>query len=260
MATPWEFLGGLGSGLVGGALSGLFGVGGGIVLVPLLGVLLHLNQHQAQGVTLAAMLFPIGLPAVLHYRTQGVLIRWTLILYLLLGFLGGVWIGAIVANRIPEGPLRWGFIAFLLLLAIRAAVQAVRKPGTIEPAPVPSPLALLFPGLVVGFAGGLGSGLLGIGGGLIIIPLLAWWLGMAQHEAQVTSLALMLPPIGLPGVLVYARSQAGLPWLVLVGVILGFLIGTALGARLATRTQGPALRWGFIGVMIAMAGLLAVRG
>jgi hypothetical protein len=258
--TPWEFLGGLGSGLVGGALSGLFGVGGGIVMVPLLGVLLHLKQHQAQGVTLAAMLFPIGLPAVLHYRAKGVRIRWNLVLLLLLGFLGGVWLGAVVANRIHEGPLRWGFIAFLLLLAVRAALQASRKPRDEGSTQETNTRSLILPGLVVGFAGGLGSGLLGIGGGLIIIPLLAWWLGMPQHEAQVTSLALMLPPIGLPGVLVYARSQAGLPWLVLLGVILGFLAGTALGARLATRTQGPVLRWGFIGLMVAMAGLLAARG
>jgi uncharacterized membrane protein YfcA len=45
-----------------------------------------------------------------------------------------------------------------------------------------------------------------------------------------------------------------------LGLKVGFLGGTAVGARLATRTGGPALRWGFIGVMVAMAGLLALRG
>lgn len=260
MNGVWGLLGGLGSGLAGGVLSGLFGIGGGIVLVPLLGVLLHLKQHQAQGVTLAAMLFPIGLPAVLHYRAQGVAIRWKLVMLLLVGFLAGIWTGAVVANRIPEGPMRWGFIGFLLFLALRALLQETRARKSAERPLGETSTEIILPGLVIGFAGGLASGLLGIGGGLIVIPLLGWWLGLPQHEAQVTSLALMLPPIGLPGVLVYAQSQNGLPWLVLAGVAIGFMGGAALGARLATRTKGPALRWAFIGLILAMAALLAARG
>lgn len=260
MSGLWHLLGGLGSGLAGGVLSGLFGIGGGIVLVPLLGLILHLKQHQAQGVTLAAMLLPIGLPAVLHYRTRGVVVRWNLVGLLLVGFVGGIWTGAVVANRIPEGPMRWGFVGFLLLLALRAVLQASKRQTAVDRVIPQTWRALLLPGVVIGFVGGLASGLLGIGGGLIIIPLLSWWLGLPQHEAQVTSLALMLPPIGLPGVLVYARAQEGLPWLVLAGVAIGFMGGAAIGARLATRTQGPALRWAFIGVLVSMAGLLALRG
>jgi hypothetical protein len=76
-------------------------------------------------------------------------------------------------------------------------------------------------------------------------------------EAQVTSLALMLPPIGLPGVLVYARAQGGLPWAVLAGVAVGFALGAFLGARVAMGLRGPALRRGFLGLLLAMAALLA---
>lgn len=64
IADPNHFIPGLGTGLAGGVLSGLFGVGGGVVMVPLLGPFLHLDQHRAQGATLAAMLLPTGLPAV----------------------------------------------------------------------------------------------------------------------------------------------------------------------------------------------------
>ena len=65
MAGPsFQFLAGAGSGFAGGMLSGMFGVGGAIVQVPLLALALHLDQHQAQGATLAAMLLPNGLPAV----------------------------------------------------------------------------------------------------------------------------------------------------------------------------------------------------
>jgi hypothetical protein len=91
-------------------------------------------------------------------------------------------------------------------------------------------------------------------------PLMVWRLRMPQHQAQLASLAMMLPPIGLPGVLVYAHSQQGLPWMILAGLAVGFLVGAYQGARLATRIQGPRLRKIFAGVMVAMAGLLLMRG
>lgn len=256
---PWPLLGGFGSGLAGGLLSGLFGIGGGIVLVPLLGLLLHLTQHQAQGVTLAAMLLPNGLPAVLHYRRHGVRLRWNLVGCLAAGFLGGVWVGAVVANLIPPTPMRWGFVVFLLALALRFAIQQAR-PGFEEPASPDLALSrMLLPGLLIGALGGAASGLLGIGGGVVVIPLLIAWLGLPQREATLTSLALMLPPIGLPGVLRYARAQGGLPWLVLAGLAVGFACGAFLGARAATRTRGPALRRAFIALLVLMAALLAAR-
>jgi hypothetical protein len=253
-----QALAGFGSGLGGGVLSGLFGVGGGIVLVPLLGLALGLNQHQAQGVTLAAMLLPNGLPAVLHYRKAGVPILWKLVTILVLGFLGGVYAGSLLANRIPETPLRWGFAAFLLLLAAKMLLAR----GRAEAAPAAqeaTPDGAWLPGLAIGAAGGLASGLLGLGGGVVIIPLLVAVLKLPQHQAQATSLAVMLPPIFLPGVLVYAAAQRGLPWAILGGVAAGFMLGALLGARLATTVKGPALRILFAVVMVAMAVLMVAR-
>jgi uncharacterized membrane protein YfcA len=248
-------IGGLLCGAAGGLLSGAFGIGGGIVLVPLLGGLLHLDQHRAQGAALAAMLLPNGLPAVLHYRKEGITIDSKLVAFMLLGFLVGVLAGAEVANLIPDRALRWGFIAFLVLLAIRTWQQRDLNPSDHELRPWKISDALF-----IGGAGGLASGLLGIGGGIIIIPLLAWRLGYGQHRAQVTSLALMLPPIGLPAVYVYARSHPeGLPWRVMFGVALGFAVAAYLGARIATRLRGPKLRLVFVGLMAAMAALLAWR-
>ncbi len=245
------------SGLAGGALSGLFGIGGGIVLVPLMGALLGLDQHQAQGVSLAVMLAPIGLPAVLHYRKAGYHIRWGLVGILLVGFLGGVTAGSLMANAIPSAPLRWGFIGFLVVMAIRYAVAAKgRKPSA--PMPEPSRAALVGFGLVLGVLGGLMSGLLGIGGGAILIPLLAVWMGLPQHEAQATSLALMLPPIGLPGVLIYAGGH-GLPWMVIVFAGLGFATGALAGARFATGMRSRALQRVFAGFMLVLAALLAFK-
>jgi uncharacterized membrane protein YfcA len=119
---------------------------------------------------------------------------------------------------------------------------------------------VLFRSLLIGLAGGFASGLMGIGGAILMNPLMVWRLRLPQHQAQLASLAMMLPPIGLPGVLVYAQSQSGLPWMILAGLALGFLLGAYGGARLATRIRGPRLRKIFSGVMVLMAGLLLLRG
>jgi uncharacterized membrane protein YfcA len=243
--------GALAAGIGGGLLSGLFGIGGGIVLVPLLGLLLGLSQHQAQGVTLAALLLPNGLPAVLHFRRRGIPIPWILVLWLTVGFLPSVWAGARLAARIPDGPLRAGFGILLVLMALR--VWFHRPPKERAPGHVHPPGQVAAAGLLTGVAGGLASGLLGIGGGLIIIPLLGWSLDLSQHEAQAACLAFMLAPIGLPGVFVYAQHQGGLPWLILGGVAAGFLVGATLGARLATTLRSLWLRRAFAVLMASVA-------
>ena len=261
MGSGWyTALASLGAGGCGGLLSGLFGIGGGIVLIPLLGLVLRLNQHQAQGVALAAMLLPNGLPAVLSMRRHGIVIHWALVLMVTAGFLPAVWMGAGVANLVPETPLRMGFACVLALLAASIFLQKSR-PGDSLPSPGPVPLGRIWlPGLAIGFAGGLASGLLGIGGAILMIPLMVWLARIPQHEAQSTSLVIMLAPIGLPGVWVYARHGAGLPWLALGGVAIGFLVGAYGGARIAVRTRAPRLRQGFAVLMVGMALLLFLKG
>jgi len=257
MGGQWAMgAGALAAGLCGGALSGLFGIGGGIILIPMLGLLLGLNQHQAQGVTLAAMLLPNGLPAVLHFRRRGIPILWPLVALLTLGFLPAIWAGARIASRIPDGPLRTGFGVVLILLALRTWFQgpAADRPQAVTP----TFRRMLLPGLATGLLGGLASGLLGIGGGILIIPLLTWSLDLTQHEAQAACLAFMLAPIGLPGVIEYARHQGGLPWLVLAGVAVGFLCGAYLGARAATRIRGRGLRRAFAVLMACVAIMMLV--
>jgi uncharacterized membrane protein YfcA len=106
--------------------------------------------------------------------------------------------------------------------------------------------------LVVGLAAGILSGLLGIGGGVLIIPALVWGFGLSQHMAQGTTLALMVPPIGLLAAWTYYRNgHVDLRIAVLVG--LGFFIGGLVGARFAVRIDDLLLRRFFGVVMLAMA-------
>ena len=124
-----HLLAGLGTGLCGGFLAGLFGVGGGIVMVPLLGLILNLDQHRAQGATLAAMLLPTGLPAVLQYRRRGIASSAPLVGVLILAFLFGIYGGATVANWIPSTLRCVGYAAFLVSISVRTFLRLRRLLG-----------------------------------------------------------------------------------------------------------------------------------
>jgi uncharacterized membrane protein YfcA len=79
---------------------------------------------------------------------------------------------------------------------------------------------------------------------------------MTQHQAQMTSLMILLPPIGLPGVLIYAKAQGGLPWFVILGAVVGFDLGSYIGANIATRMSGAGLKRFYSLVLILMAGMM----
>jgi len=162
---------------------------------------------------------------------------------------GGGW----GANRIAATPLRLLFAAFLAVVAVHGWRRA-RGGGA---APVAGAPRGAWHGLWVGAAGGLLSGLLGIGGGIVMVPLLAWALRLEQHEAQGATLAVMLPPVGLPGVLVYARDRGHLPWGLMGLVAVGFAMGAWMGARLAVRAPSARLQRGFALLVAAVAMALA---
>ena len=104
-------------GVVAGIFSGMFGIGGGIILIPALVYIFGLTQHQAQGTTLALMLPPIGLLAAWTYYKQGY-INIPTALFICLGFFIGGFFGAKIAVHIPDAMLRKFFGIFLLLISI----------------------------------------------------------------------------------------------------------------------------------------------
>ncbi|MCM8770674.1 MAG: sulfite exporter TauE/SafE family protein [Candidatus Omnitrophica bacterium] len=105
-------------GLVAGILSGMFGIGGGTILIPALVFLFGLTQHQAQGTTLAAMVPPIGLLAAWRYWQAGN-VKISLAVFICLGFLIGGLIGAHFIQGIPEPLLKKLFGVYLLAIALR---------------------------------------------------------------------------------------------------------------------------------------------
>jgi uncharacterized membrane protein YfcA len=112
--------------------------------------------------------------------------------------------------------------------------------------------------LLLGLLAGVLSGLIGIGGGIVIVPALVLLFGLSQHTAQGTTLALMVPPIGLLAAWTYYK--AGFVDLKMAAFIcVGFFIGGLLGAKFATEIPDPLLRKIF-GVVLFLVSLKMVFG
>ena len=120
----------LGIGLAAGVLSGVFGIGGGVVIVPALIYLAGFTQHRATGTSLAVLLPPIGFAAMWeYYRHDNVNVRAAMIIAAAV-FVGG-WLGALVANRVSGPYLRLAFGVFVVVLGLSLIAGAFRRLGWI---------------------------------------------------------------------------------------------------------------------------------
>ena len=219
-------------GLAVGILVGLLGIGGGILLVPALTLLLGYSQQVAQGTSLFMQLPPLGLGALLLYWRRGMVDRWAGAACALGIFLGG-YFGSRLAIAVSSRALQGLFGAFLLV----AAASLWREPKKRPLAPSgPGGWTRLVPVFIVACGVGVLSGLFGVGGGILLVPLLVVVLGFEQHVAQGTSLVALVPPTGLLAFLNYQRAglvewKVGL--LIMPGIFLGGLIGSRLAVRFA---------------------------
>ena len=118
----------LGIGLAAGILSGVFGIGGGVIIVPALIYMAGFKQHSATGTSLAVLLPPIGIGAMWEYYRHGnVNLRVAMIMAIAV-FAGG-WLGALVANRVAGPYLRLAFGLFVVVLGVSLIVGALRRLG-----------------------------------------------------------------------------------------------------------------------------------
>jgi len=107
--------------------------------------------------------------------------------------------------------------------------------------------------LVIGLLAGLLSGLVGIGGGIIIVPALVYFLGFSQHSAQGTSLGLLLPPVGILAVMNYYKK--GLLDIKVVAIMaIAFVVGAFLGSKISITLSEDKLKKFFAVVLLLIAG------
>lgn len=176
----------VGIGLVVGAMSGLFGVGGGVLIVPALVLLLNVEQKRATGTSLIAVA-PIALVGTIAYATQGY-IDWPVSLCLAIGMVVGGVIGGWLLARLHTTVIAWIFIVVLIAIAIRMSLADPARgvPNPIDPIDV---VALIATGIVVGTI----SGLVGVGGGIVIVPSLIVFFGFDDLFAKGASLVALVP-------------------------------------------------------------------
>ncbi len=112
--------------------------------------------------------------------------------------------------------------------------------------------------IIIGIAAGIFSGLIGVGGGLIMIPLFILFIGLNQYEAQGMSLAVMLPPVTLLAVLNYHQAGA-INWKMAIIVSAFFIIGGYFGSKFALKIDQQTLKKVF-GVVILIMALKMIFG
>lgn len=214
----------IGIGLFAGFLSGMFGIGGGIVIVPLLVLAAGFERRLAAGTSLAAIV-PAALVGVASYAALEQ-VDWLIALILVVGSVTGAQVGAHLLHRLPLLAIRWAFIVFLAAVAVSLFLVVPSRDAELELTVLP------IIGLVVlGFCTGVLSGILGVGGGIIIVPMLILLFGQSDLVAKGTSLAMMIPTAISGTIGNLRRKNVDLRGALIVG--LSACVTTALGAAVA---------------------------
>lgn len=215
----------VGIGLLAGLLSGIFGVGGGTVIVPLLVLLLQFDQRLAAGTSLAAIV-PTAAVGVISYAASGS-VAWIPGLILAAGAVGGAQIGTRLLASISQTALRWGFVGFLAVVIVSLFLVIPSREAVFQ---LSWTAAAALAG--VGVVAGVLAGLIGVGGGVIVVPVLMLGFGTSDLVAKGTSLLMMIPA-AVSGTFGNVRHRN-------VDLLAAGLVGlaacttTALGAWLAT--------------------------
>jgi uncharacterized membrane protein YfcA len=261
--TGWEIAGLLALGSVTGFLAGLFGIGGGMIMVPFMTLLLAAHQvpaentvHMAIATSLATILFT-SVSSVRAHDQRGA-VMWPVVKVLAPGILVGALLGAQVAAALPTAWLAVLFACFVGFSATQMLLNRKPKP-TRE---LPGPVAMFGVGNVIGLL----SSLVGAGGAFVSVPFMVWC-NVAMQRAVATSAALGFP-IAAAGTLGYVIAGwrelgppswqfAGFIYLPALASITVMSVMTApLGAKVAHSLDVARLKRAFAGLLYLLAGYM----
>ncbi|KQQ56926.1 hypothetical protein ASF84_07075 [Pseudomonas sp. Leaf127] len=234
-----------------GTLGGLFGIGGGLVAIPALGVLFGLDQQLAQGTALL-MVLPNVLLALWRYNQRN-RIRLRHALQLIVPSFVFAWITSLWAVRLDPQGMRLAFVLFLLVLIVFNLMQMVRSSARVG-AGLRHERRLWMLGIVSGVTGGL----FGVGGGVVATPVLTSVFGTSQVVAQGLALALAAPSTGIT-LLTYAWHQH-VDWHMGIPLAIGGLASISWGVKLAHSLPERRLRTLFCVFLMFCAAALALKG
>ncbi len=248
----------VGVGAIAGVLAGLLGVGGGLVIVPMMVFALtwqaippeHI-MHLALGTSMASIIFTSVSSFMAHHRRGAV--QWEVVRRITLGILLGTFVGASLASRLSTNVLKAIFVVFLYYMGVQFLLNRQPKAGRT----LPGPWGMFGVG---GFIGVI-SAFVGIGGGTLSVPFMIYC-NLAVHTAIGTSAAIGFPiaVAGAVGYLVNGLGAANLPpWSLgyiylpaLLGIVGCSVLTAPLGVRLAHSLPVGQLKRVFAVLLLVM--------
>jgi hypothetical protein len=229
-------------GLTAGAFGGLIGIGGGLIMIPLMTEVLKLTQHKAHGTSLVALVFT-GIGGATTYAFHGAMdITAAVLLASVAVFTAPL--GARYSHALSERKLKKYFGIFLIVCSLLLLIKPylANMLGT-----VPGYTTIII-FLITGAFTGFLSGMMGVGGGTIMVPVMVILTGFTQHTAQGTSLLVMIPT-GSIGAFTHWKI-GNVATEMLIGLIPGIILGTYLGGNFANILPDNTLRLIFALIMI----------
>lgn len=214
-------------GVAAGFLSGLFGVGGGILVVPALVLVMGMDQRLAHGTSLAAVL-PISIASLIGYAAASE-VDWPVAWWLAVGAVAGAVLGTKLLHVLPQRVLAFAFAGVLLATAVRLFVPFTSEGrGDLS---VPVMVGLVVAGVITGIM----AGLLGVGGGIVMVPVMVVLLGLSPVLAKGTSVAVIVPTAIMGTWRNRTKRNADLRVAGAVGVagIVSALLGTVVSRQLS---------------------------
>lgn len=249
-------------GVFAGFFAGLLGIGGGLVMVPVLAMLFAAQGladgqalHLALGTSMAGILFTSYASLRAHHRHGAVM--WRVVRQITPGILGGTALGTLLASHVPARPLAMFFVAFVCVVALQMLLNLKPKPSR----NLPGTAAVVAVGVGIGAV----SSLVAVGGGSMTVPFLSWCNVRVQHAIG-TSAAVGFP-IAVGGTLGYIFNGWGTPELpawslgyvylpALLALVPPSMLVAPLGARTAHALPVPVLKRIFACLLIALAAKL----
>jgi len=248
-------------GVLAGIMSGLFGIGGGIVMVPTLIAIFGMNMLDANATSLAAMQLPVGIFGVINYYKAGY-INLKDSLWIALGLFGGSFFGAELAVSLDVNLLAKLYAAYLLWIAVGyfdiPSYFSRNKNKNKTEGIQPKTQRAIWQFILIGVLAGVIAGMFGKGGGLVIVPILIKFFDYDPKAASATSLAALQLPVGLPSVIVYAEDghlnffYAGL-------MAFGILVGVFFGSKLALNLSSAIFKKVYAVFLLGVAVYMVVK-
>lgn len=248
--------------LLGGALigytGGVLGIGGGLLAIPLLGLILGMDQQTAQGTALIMVVPAVLLTVRQYHRRNHIDFRRAA-----LGAISSIiftWLGARLALGMDAILLRRIYSIFVMAIALYYFDQSLgfsrRRRRSDKPRPDPESFGQLWY-IAVGMMAGLAGGVFGVGGAVLVVPFLTSRMGYSQTGAQGLALSMIIP-----GTLVALATYAfhdQTTWQVGIPMAIGSLMLVPFGVRLAYRLPENRLKFIFACMLVLIMALLLVR-